>query len=1162
MLALEQQVVALDSVKWLPKSPRLYGGHTWGSQGSRWASLKGKEGFHGGHLFKLSSANGKWREGRISPEQEAEELDDPDEDEPVSKFSGSLFDTDENRRDQRNIRAALQEKHKAAMRGKTFPRMNSRMQPPVPAAAETNRFPEDTRAAEVAQPPLKGILIARLPRDGPADLAGVQAGDRGVEGSLISEPNIPDAGPAEASPKSSSFPTAHHAITISSHESGTKPLTFTFVPSIGQLPTHFEVVDVSKFLVRLPEDPKDLSCQETTYKSNTASDEPALKSGARQDSAHRILQAPSCNSNKAEMQENDLFKAEFILITDSGEEDEASAASHSTQQAPNGYGPISARLLAPSHVSAGGEARIAPGDLHGSSASHSSAQHPKQQLVSTLSTSDHLSSKTPALHLISPTNPKVACGDMVNLNQASALEDSRKSWQSPTGSSKQDSSLYFQSTFRSPPPSMSNISSSASNSCYSSSWLYDYLQTPSLPTSACIYETRESTKSSVPVKSPSPSSGLPHSAEIQASPAKPLSPRSSKRLKALSPIPVHIITHSLSPSPKPLSPPSLYGSSSTIASVSESYTQMSSRGNPVKSGVKPPLPTRLTLLTAILRSGSSQQRPLSPASCPTFSPGSLGSSTLAIDQKFRTTPPTPKKYVSSPSIGPVSPSREESWLSGFAHHVSLSSQPHATSQARSPSPKKHLSHKTPSPDSLSPLSSPIVSHRKSAASPHLQPVLSASALPPRVPTHLSPSPPEEMLYPLSTSQGPQRSQRVHTYSPVFTCQSYPLLVSPSQRGVISPTPEKHSSPSPSLSPSTSRSKSNSSHRSNQELSASSPTPLNISKQSSPSWPDTASPLPQNYSIYSQPLQLNSSSRRTNYRSNSYSPRPEQSVTSPVTKCRSPVSDKSPCTLLSRPRELTSPQSFSLPPDHENIKPQQYKIKTSYKAFAAIPTNTLLMEQKALDEPAKTAETEGITLDTHSEMCSPAQLRQQTEELCAVIDQVLQDPLTMRRCESSPSFLQTTMESDVGKMSTTLQRAAGRETRYASLYKSAPMVTESQMTKPGVIRPVLVKALKKEEPYQPNPFKKYLEEISDQDTEQETAVLHPLYPTKPLPPTKPPLHPASCLTPGPFSRFPCVLRDAQGTSYSPYSHNTLYNKPSHPIVPIPENETLSSEEVIH
>ncbi|NXA40052.1 MLIP protein, partial [Eudromia elegans] len=329
---------------------------------------------------------------------------------------------------------------------------------------------------------------------------------------------------------------------ISSHESGTKPLTFTFVPSIGQLPTHFEVVDVSKFLVRLPEDPKDLSCQETTYKSNTASDEPALKSGARQDSAHRILQAPSCNSNKAEMQENDLFKAEFILITDSGEEDEASAASHSTQQAPNGYGPISARLLAPSHVSAGGEARIAPGDLRGSSASHSSAQHPKQQ--------------------------------------------------------------------------------------------------------------------------------------------------------------------------------------------------------------------------------------------------------------------------------------------------------------------------------------------------------------------------------------------------------------------------------------------------------------------------------------------------------------------------------------------------------------QYKIKTSYKAFAAIPTNTLLMEQKALDEPAKTAETEGITLDTHSEMCSPAQLRQQTEELCAVIDQVLQDPLTMVIYIYGKHFsFWVTFVHHYYKHYIIVRNTVYISFLQASLYKSAPMVTESQMTKPGVIRPVLVKALKKEEPYQPNPFKKYLEEISDQDTEQ-------------------------------------------------------------------------------
>ncbi|XP_041266557.1 muscular LMNA-interacting protein isoform X14 [Onychostruthus taczanowskii] len=220
-------------------------------------------------------------------------------------------------------------------------------------------------------------------------------------------------------------------------------------------------------------------------------------------------------------------------------------------------------------------------------------------------------------------------------------------------------------------------------------------------------------------------------------------------------------------------------------------------------------------------------------------------------------------------------------------------------------------------------------------------------------------------------------------------------------------------------------------------------------------------------------------------SNGYSPISAQLLTtshvSPGTEAGKPPGDGHlPGAALSH--STTDPQNH-----------QQYKIKTSYKAFAAIPTNTLLMEQKALEEPTKPASvTEGPALDTHSEMCSPAQLRQQTEELCAVIDQVLQDPLTMRRCESSPSFLQMSTESDVGK------RAAGRETRYANLYKSVPTVTESQLTKPGVIRPVLVKgksAQQKEEPYQPNPFKKYLEEISDQNIEQTSAV--PRCPAEPL-----------------------------------------------------------------
>ncbi|XP_028629402.1 muscular LMNA-interacting protein isoform X17 [Grammomys surdaster] len=71
--------------------------------------------------------------------------------------------------------------------------------------------------------------------------------------------------------------------------------------------------------------------------------------------------------------------------------------------------------------------------------------------------------------------------------------------------------------------------------------------------------------------------------------------------------------------------------------------------------------------------------------------------------------------------------------------------------------------------------------------------------------------------------------------------------------------------------------------------------------------------------------------------------------------------------------------------------------------------------------------------------------------------------------------------------TTHPRAAGRETKYANLSSSSSSVSESQLTKPGVIRPVPVKSrlfLKKEEEvYEPNPFSKYLEDNSGLFSEQ-------------------------------------------------------------------------------
>ncbi|XP_060164334.1 muscular LMNA-interacting protein isoform X19 [Globicephala melas] len=274
------------------------------------------------------------------------------------------------------------------------------------------------------------------------------------------------------------------------------------------------------------------------------------------------------------------------------------------------------------------------------------------------------------------------------------------------------------------------------------------------------------------------------------------------------------------------------------------------------------------------------------------------------------------------------------------------------------------------------------------------------------------------------------------------------------------------------------------------------------------------------------------------------------------------------------------QVLSHPEMPHGMAPQQkhgpqYKTKSSYKAFAAIPTNTLLLEQKALDEPAKTESiSKDNTLDPPLELCFPEQLRQQTEELCATIDKVLQDSLSMHSSDSPSSSLQTFLGSDTMKMPTTLPRAAGRETKYANLASPSSTVSESQLTKPGVIRPVPVKSKillrKEEEVYEPNPFSKYLEEHSDFFSDQDVPVppkpfsLHPLYQTKLHPPAKSLMHPqtlphADCLTPGPFSHLSSFsLSDEQENSHTLSSHNA-YNKLSHPMMAIPEHETLDSEE---
>ncbi|XP_069000920.1 muscular LMNA-interacting protein isoform X1 [Embiotoca jacksoni] len=166
-------------------------------------------------------------------------------------------------------------------------------------------------------------------------------------------------------------------------------------------------------------------------------------------------------------------------------------------------------------------------------------------------------------------------------------------------------------------------------------------------------------------------------------------------------------------------------------------------------------------------------------------------------------------------------------------------------------------------------------------------------------------------------------------------------------------------------------------------------------------------------------------------------------------------------------------------DREGKKRKTHKIKLSYKSLAAIPTNTLLLDQQAIDEQVEREQSDaldiGLTLDTHAEMCSPAQFRQQSEELYAVIDEIL--------ANSSPEPSRSSV-TNVGlkQNNSALSKSLGRETKYASLSSLHPAagvdrkLMNSKETKPGVIRPMTAiprLTVADEEKFHPNPFTQFV-----------------------------------------------------------------------------------------
>nr|XP_033795866.1 muscular LMNA-interacting protein isoform X2 [Geotrypetes seraphini] len=856
-----------------------------------------------------------------------------------------------------------------------------------------------------------------------------------------------------------------------SNELGSKPLAFTFIPSVRRLPAHFQIVKPSKVTFAPAEEPKRDRSKEIVSKTAVFSDHLVLGSGAMQDSpshrSHSNQQERECTVSKAEeMPKNDVYQAEFVMITDSDGEGEIIARNNVKQ-------PMVIAVIT-DHRQARIQSLDGPWDSTGktyaaemttgaqsvSKHHHNELRQQKQsQLMSSLSTTDHLSHKAPDIYIVPPTNQKIGY-DFANLNQVSSEESYRKG-QSPSGPSNQDSSAFFKATGHSPSCSINHesealISRSSMLNPPSNSKLPITIQMKAYTIPNSFYNIHEKTsvgprKNQIPL--------LHFSSETELSNLGAQSPSSYplRRSRTLSPVSIQVTTHSLSPSPKPMEP-HFYGSSSTIYSTNESFSPLSSNTNLSRSGIKSSLPARLSFLTSILKSQkSTDHKTFSPE--PSFS--NIASTSLGS--------PLPEQMSKlSPIISKKSPSRftpdqKESQKSFFydqSHNQSklLPLPSELKVHMASISPTKW--HRDLSPSRERGRLSAMSSSREKVIFPAQFQTYSpqTSSPTPRCisPLHLKPPLKKDTQHSAKRSSMPIKSRKVTLVSPSMSSTASLSFSPTTQRVTLPLTPEKSPSPSKFFQSAPFLRKQAQLSLPTQELNGTF------------SHSDYRSSLPMTYNTHSYSPYLTSLSASSNYRPYSVSPRPGQSPTASITQCTSPIPIYSPSShsALSRSSDLSSSLSLPQSPDHETKKIKEYKIKSSYKALAAIPTNTLLLEQKALDEPVKTLDDiETDKMDTHSQLYSPAQLRQQTEEVCAAIDKVLQEPLPMHHhdiASTSPQGL------DIPK---------------AVLCSPVPTSTKSQMTKPGVIHSVPLKAkimLKKEEGCRPNPFKKYVEGTSESE----------------------------------------------------------------------------------
>nr|XP_034364512.1 muscular LMNA-interacting protein isoform X14 [Arvicanthis niloticus] len=675
------------------------------------------------------------------------------------------------------------------------------------------------------------------------------------------------------------------------------------------------------------------------------------------------------------MQKGDLFKAEYVFIVDSDGEDEATCR-QGEQGPPGSTGNIATRpkslAISSSLASDVVRPKVRGADLKASphpEIPHGIAPQQKHRQLTSPTTSEQLAHKPPAFSFVSPTNQKTPPVP-ANVRGTTVLEEFHTRRLDVTGASEEETTTYFHTTA---PDSPLSAWKGASTLVFSSS-----AQLPG--SSLCGSNVADHTRGLAPEaqKEMSTLNVLNPREDVRTSP----SPVSGASLTAPSAsyIPVRIVMHSLSPSPKPLTSSS-HGSLSTVCS------QMSSSGNLSKSGLKSPVPSRLSLLTAILKSNPSHQRPLSPASCPTFSLNSLASSTLTLDQKVKQTPPTPKKSLSSCSLT-VGSAEQEHQPSAESHqpsHLPFFSKTTLLSQAHPLSPPALARSSYASTDVEKIAGSKL---RSSTTPPQLQTDTFSLADGPSVTPGLSP---------LSSSNGrkdddlraPEKNKDIFIHPSTLLSSTLPVDESsaPSSSG-------KCFHPSPALSDLIDRSK-----------------------------------------------------RACSQQHPGQRPSPSALTTPPLTRAGSASHPLSGYSMLPPKTSLT-----------QALQPSPSALHQSCTS-ATCPSRTGMPES---------------TASNHSSHVSTPSL-----PVCLTRTKELLSPCAMS--------MSTGPENKKPKTPTTHPRAAGRETKYANLSSSSSSASESQLTKPGVIRPVPVKSklfLKKEEEvYEPNPFSKYLEDNSGLFSEQ-------------------------------------------------------------------------------